>query len=109
MDRAYLDQLLQIGYNVMPINEDKTPRQGWKKYQDEKINNLDEFRSITDYYALICGFNDVEVIDVDLKVLPSKTERDDFWKNLLAMLDDNIHDFNKKFLIKQTKSGGYHI
>lgn len=109
MERKYIDQLLALGYNAMPINEDKTPRQGWKKYQDEKINTLDEFRSITDYYALICGFNDVEVIDVDLKVLASKKERDDFWHDLKTMLCDNLDDFLKRFLIKQTKSGGYHI
>lgn len=109
MNINYITDLLLLGYNVMPINADKTPKQGWKKYQDVKINSLDEFRCSSDFYALICGFNDVEVIDVDLKILPAKVDRDKFWAALIQMLSDNIDDFNKRFCIKQTRSGGYHI
>ena len=109
MDLNTINKLLAAGYNVMPINADKTPMQGWKKYQQEKIISLDEFRNQSEHYALICGFNDVEVIDVDLKVLPSKKERDDFAKDLFTMIKDNIDDFDKRFVVKRTINNGYHV
>lgn len=56
MDKQYINQLLDIGFNIMPINNDKTPKQNWKTFQDTKINSLDEFKVISEYYALICGF-----------------------------------------------------
>lgn len=104
-----INELLDLGYNCMPINSNKTPLQGWKKYQDEKITSLDLFKKKSDYYALICGYNDVECIDVDLKVLPNKIDRVKFAKELFQMLEDNIEDFKGNFTIKRTRSNGYHI
>lgn len=109
MDKQYINQLLDIGFNIMPINNDKTPKQNWKTFQDTKIKSLDEFKVISEYYALICGFNDVEVIDIDLKILPELPARKAFFDELLELCNNHINDFNLRFCIKQTINGGYHI
>lgn len=109
MDKIYINGLLDLGFNCMPINEDKTPKVGWKNWQTDKIKSLSDFKFDSEYYALICGYNDVECIDVDLKVLPSKKEREHFWNNLLSFIDDNIEDYKEKLVIKKTRSSGYHI
>lgn len=109
MKKTEINNLIEIGYNCMPIGSDKTPLVGWKKYQDEKINSLNDFSVNSDYYALICGFNDVECIDIDLKILPAKVDRDKFAKELFEMIDANIDDFKKRFVIKKTVNNGYHI
>lgn len=105
MNYEQVKTIIAEGYNCIAINEDKTPKRGWKEYQDKPVTSLTE----STHYALICGFNDVECIDVDTKILPSKEERDAFWNSLLSMISDHIDDYAKKLVIKKTRSGGYHI
>jgi len=109
MNEKYIQQLLDFGLNCFPIGLDKRPIRGWKDYQDKKINSISELGYKSDYYGLVCGFNSVECIDVDLKILPAKEDREKFWADLISMLDDNIEDFYSKFVIKKTRSNGYHI
>jgi len=90
MDKQYINSLLEKGFNIMPINSDKTPMQGWKNYQDQKITSLDVFPRQSDFYAIITGFNDIECNDVDLKDLPKKKDRNDFNFDLIKMLISNI-------------------
>ena len=97
MDKQFINQLLDIGFNIMPINNDKTPKQNWKTFQDTKIKSLDEFKVISEYYALICGFNDVEVIDIDLKILPDLKEQKTFFNELLELCNNHIIDLIKDF------------
>ena len=94
MDKQFINQLLDIGFNIMPINNDKTPKQNWKTFQDTKIKSLDEFKVISEYYALICGFNDVEVIDIDLKILPDLPAKKAFFDELLELCDADIQVLN---------------
>ena len=88
----------------MGINADKTPKGRWKDYQDKPVNGITE----SDNYALICGYSDVECIDIDLKVINSKAERDDFYKKLVDFVEDNFEDFKRKVVIKKTKNSGFH-
>lgn len=97
------------GFNCMPINQNKTPMQGWKKWQDEKIEDLSVFNRQSDYYGLICGYNDIECIDVDLKIFPAKQDRLNFAKEFFDMLDANIDQFKERFVIKKTANNGYHV
>lgn len=105
MNHNYIKQLIDQGVNCIPINSDKTPKKSWKQYQDQKVDKFHQ----SDFYALICGYSDIECIDIDLKVLPSKKERDDFYLNLCQMIDDNIEFWQKKIVIKKTKNNGYHF
>jgi hypothetical protein len=105
MEYEYLNALIGLGYNVIDINTDKTPKRGWKEYQDKPVNGLIE----SDLYGLICGYNDLEVLDIDLKVLPTKPERDEFWKGLIELIDNHISDYQKKLTIIKTQNDGFHI
>jgi hypothetical protein len=58
---------------------------------------------------LVTGYNDLEVLDTDLKVFATLKEQNDFWNEYLSFLTDNIDDFDKKFAIYKTKNQGYHI
>ena len=60
-------------------------------------------------FALVTGYNDIEAIDIDSKILKNKQDRDSFLKEYFDTLNDNIDDFYKKFCIVKTQSGGFHI
>jgi hypothetical protein len=105
MNYEYLKSLISLGFNIIPLNEDKTPKRSWREYQEKPVSGLME----SNHYALICGYNDVECVDVDLKVLPSKEERSAFMKELVELIDNHIEDYKKKLVIKKTRSGGYHF
>ena len=59
--------------------------------------------------GIVTGYEGLEVLDIDLKVLPTVTERNDFFKQLISLCKDNIFDFEKKFVIVKTRNSGYHI
>jgi hypothetical protein len=70
----------------------------------KRLNN-----SSTKGIGIITGFDFLEVIDVDTKVFSTQQEKDDFWAEYYGTLKDNILDFEDKFSVYQTKSGGFHI
>jgi hypothetical protein len=105
MNYEYIKQLITQGINIIPLNPEKTPKKSWKEYQDKKVVTIIE----SDHYGLICGFADIECIDVDLKVLPSKILRDQFMKELVDLIKDHIDDYKSKLIIKKTRSDGYHF
>ena len=59
--------------------------------------------------CIITGFNDLEVIDLDGKIIKSKTERDAFFKEYFELLENHIEDFYSKFCIAKSQNNGYHI
>jgi len=67
-------------------------------FKDNRCNNI----------GLVC-VDGVEVIDIDLKVYPTLKEQNDFYNELLSLLNDNIDEFDKKFVIVKTINAGYHI
>ena len=109
MDKSILKKLVDCGFSIIPVDEKKTPIGAWKKYQTqartkEEIDNLN-----SPLYGLVTGYNDLEVLDTDLKVFATLKEQNDFWNEYLSFLTDNIDDFDKKFAIYKTKNQGYHI
>jgi len=109
MEKSILKKLVDNGFSIIPVDENKTPLGAWKKYQTE-ARTKDEIDSLTSpLYGLITGYNDLEVIDIDLKVFSTLQEQNDFWNEYLSFLKDNIDDFDKKFSIYKTKNQGYHI
>jgi hypothetical protein len=100
-------------FSLLIVGENKVPLGAWKENQNTKLS-IDEFtRRIKDSRAtgigIITGFEYLEVIDVDLKVFSTPAEMQDFWNEYLNTLQESIYDFDKKFTIYKTKSGGYHI
>jgi hypothetical protein len=107
--KDYLKKLSSIGYSIIPCDETKKPIGKWKDYQTANRTS-DEIELLNSpKYGLVTGFNDLEVIDVDLKVIATVSEKKQWWDEYLAFLCDNIVDFMDKVVISRTQSGGYHI
>ena len=106
-------QLIDHNLSLIPIGDKKTPWIKWKEYQTSVVSK-DTFET---YYkdartlgiGICTGYDNLEVIDVDLKVLHSLKEQQDFWNEYLSFLQDNIDSFDEKFVIYKTINNGYHI
>ena len=100
-------------FSVITIGENKQPNFPWKEQQSKKLSNDDLSKRVKDNktkgIGIVTGFDSLEVIDVDTKVFSTQQEKDDFWSEYYGTLKDNILDFEDKFSVYQTKSGGFHI
>ena len=104
----------QGDFNVINLNNNKQAIKSWKQYQTKPVTSL----GISEAYGLVCGYSDIEVIDVDLKILcndvksPTHEELvsiDVKWKQILTQLRRSIYKFDDKVMIVKTKNLGYHI
>lgn len=116
-------------FSIITVSEKKVPNFGWKKYQTEKISK-EKFKQQYEYsggktyknkegkeveilgtnnFGIVTGFEDLECLDVDLKVLPTLKQRIDLWSEFTQNLRDNIDDFDSKFVIYKTMNEGYHV
>jgi hypothetical protein len=112
-------------FSIITVGENKRPNFPWSTQQHTKLSStqLTEnyhyksgiFRQdgteieATKNVAFVTGFEDLEVIDVDTKVFSTQHEKDEFWNEYYQTLKDNIVDFDKKFVIYQSASNGFHI
>ena len=112
-------------FSIITVADNKVPNYSWKKCQSEKLT-LDQLKKQLDYkggvfkkdgielpgtdnFGIVTGFENLEVIDIDLKVFSTAKEQKEFWKEYLGYLSDNILDFEEKVAIYKTKNAGYHI
>ena len=100
-------------FSVITIGDNKVPNFKWKEQQQKKLteDNLTELlrKDTTKGIGIVTGFEFLECIDVDTKVFSTQTEMTDFWNEYYTTLKDSIINFDDKFVVYQTKSGGYHI
>ena len=100
-------------FSLITVSSEKIPNHKWKEQQTKRLSPEEFQRHLenptTDNVGIVTGFDDLEVIDVDLKVFSTTTEKDTFWNDYLSLLRDAIFDFDKKFVIYKTKNAGYHI
>lgn len=116
-DLGFYQKLIQSNLSIIPIRETakshKPNLSSWAKYKTEVVDELELLRWYSDNettsFGLVTGYNNLEAIDVDSKILPTKKDRDNFVNEYLELLDNHIDDFYKKFCIIKTQSGGYHI
>jgi hypothetical protein len=105
--------LAESGYSIIVTNEVKESIHKWTPNQKIPFTPEQVLKQVkrpeAKYLALVCGFNNVEIIDVDLKVLSTEKAKEEFWNNLIKSLDDNLEGFYQKTVIVKTVSGGYHI
>ncbi len=123
IDRAR--QLLDFNLSLITIGDMKLPNFAWKPQQSKALSK-DEFEKNYNYkggifkkdkteipktcgVGIVTGFDNLEVIDVDLKVLPSLKDQQDFWNEYISFLKDNIDMFEDKFVIYKTINNGYHL
>lgn len=108
MTKDYLKKLISIGFSVIPCDETKKPLEfGWTKSANKTSEDVDNINPF--YWGCRSGYNDIECIDVDLKVFSSLPERKEWWGEYINFLSDNIENFIQKVVIAKTKNGGFHI
>lgn len=118
-------ELIDRGFSLISCSETKAPNFPWKKSQTKPLDesafrknynysggiyykNGDEIPP-TNAVGIVCGYGDLEVIDIDLKVLSTAKEKKDFWELFISYCEDSIFNFWDKFCITKTKNEGFHI
>jgi len=109
MEIHYLKKLSEIGFSIIPCKETKAPDGAWKQYQEKARTPQQVEQLKSPKFGIVTGYNNLEVIDIDLKVFATLKEQKVFWEEYLGFLQDNIDDFDKKFVIKKTLNKGFHI
>ena len=110
--RAY--GLIGNGYSLITADKDKRPLNSWKDAQTKAIDKEGfekqfHAKGSEGVCGIVTGFNDLECMDVDLKVFSTIQEKVDFWSEYTSFLEDNITNFKDKFVIYKTKNDGFHI
>lgn len=104
ISRKIVDKFLNAGINVIGLNKDNTPAEGyWARWQKEKRVSCD---INSESLGIICGSisGGIEVIDIDLKYDITKT----LYSRYTELVSDNDQNIISKLLIIKTKSNGYH-
>ena len=100
-------------FSVVTVGEQKKPNQEWKILQTQKQSReqlIDSInRSSTQGFGMMGGFDFLECVDIDTKVFSTQIEKDEFWNEYYQTLKDSIVDFEDKFAVYVTRSGGFHI
>jgi len=109
MEKHLVKKIASTGFSIIPVNNDKTPKGSWKKNQESAYSELEIDNIESETWAIVTGYNNLEIIDFDCKVLPTLKEQNEFWNEVIVFLKDNIDDFDKKFVIYKTQNSGYHI
>jgi hypothetical protein len=106
--KDYLKKLSGLGYSIIACEDTKKPKEEkWTSLPCKTVDEIDRMNA--PLYGCRAGVNDIECIDVDLKVLPSLPERQKWWDEYISFLRDNISDFDEKVVIAKTIKDGYHI
>ena len=124
LDTAKALKFLEL-FSIITVGENKIPNFSWKLCQTKRLNKsqfIDQYEyrcgkfrkdgkelPATTNFGIVTGFEDLECIDIDLKVLPTAKEQKDFWEEYIGYLKDNIYDFEEKLVIYKTRNSGYHI
>lgn len=100
-------------FSLITVTSEKIPNHKWKEQQTKRLSPEEFQRHLenptTANVGIVTGFEDLEVIDIDLKVFSTTSEKNNFWNEYQSILKDAIFDFDKKFVIYKTKNAGYHI
>lgn len=106
-------------FSLITVGDNKVPNFPWLESQSNKLE-YNEFlrrwnckgqsgKKPTVGFGIVTGFEDLECLDIDLKVFSTAKEQVNFWNEFKDYLSKNILDFEDKFVIYKTKNAGYHI
>jgi len=105
--------MIDEGFSLITVGDSKRPNLKWKEQQTRQLSKEEFERNYsldsTKGIGYCTGFNNLEVFDIDLKILPTLKAQTDWWEEYHAFLKDNIADFDDKFVIYKTVNNGYHI
>jgi len=108
ISKDYAKKLASLGFSIIPCNENKVPiEKGWTSKSKKTSDEIERFNP--PMWGCVAGENDVECIDVDLKVFTSLDERKEWWDEYFSFLCDNIDELKNKVCIAKTLKGGFHI
>ena len=118
-DYSKLKLMPDAGYSLLSANKDKHPinqvngiRQ-WKHLRESVTAwaQAGEWSKNPDhvFYGYCTGVNEIEVVDIDLKVIQDIDERKSKWSDIISFLRDNIDGFDKKIAVYKTLNFGFHI
>ena len=95
---------LEHGYSPIPlVSGQKRPLlKDWTKYKETPIEDLNLFT--TDSLGLVCGYNGLEVLDIDAKHFTGNE-----FEDYIELLEANGPGLLAKMVIQQTPSGGFHF
>ncbi len=84
---THAKKLIDIGYSLIVSDDLKRPIGSWKECQ-EKAFTKEQFEQKyysdkANYVGFLTGYNEIEVIDVDLKVFATLKEQNDFWNEFV--------------------------
>ena len=98
------EKYLEHGYSPIPlVSGQKRPLlKDWTKYKDSPIEDLSLFT--TDSLGLVCGYNGLEVLDIDAKHFTGNE-----FQEYIELLEANGPGILQKLVIQQTPSGGFHF
>lgn len=99
-----ISQYLAENFSIIPVI-DKIPVRGWKKYQTEKITEMEFLKVTPADYGMVMGAvsGNCEAIDIDVKHWAGIDAR------YFAEIKQLYPDLFPKLRIHKTPSGGYHI
>lgn len=104
--------LLSAGYSLLLAREDKQPAHAWKSLQTTAWTNEQLEKEIQRpnlwRYGYCTGYNDLFVVDVDLKVLPTEL-RKPFFDEFMSFVRDQINAFDSRVSVFRTVNQGYHL
>ena len=106
-----IKKLLDNNLNLLIAGKDKRPiYSNWNTHFKE-LPQLEALKDISNNYGIICGqaSDNLEVLDIDLKVFKSLEQANEFFNNLIDLIEDNINHARKKLSLYSTQNGGYHI
>lgn len=112
-------------FSLVTVGEKKVPNFSWKDSQEKKLSEKEFLKQLnykggiikkdgeeiqpTTAFGIVTGYDFLECVDIDLKVLSTAQEQKVFWNEYLNHLQENILDFEDKFAVYKTKNAGYHI
>lgn len=116
MTQHQLEQALELteDFSVIPVNSDKIPTvKTWTPYQTQKMSRGQlkdiSLKTNPSDVAIITGYDNLQCIDVDTKILDDEKEKDLFVDKFFSLLRDHIEDFDNKIAVYRTRSGGFHL
>lgn len=111
-----LKQALELtkDFSVIPVNPDKIPTvKTWTPYQTQKMSRGQlkdiSLKTNPSDVAIITGYENLQCIDVDTKIMDNEQEKVQFADSFFSLLRDHIPDFDNKIAVYRTRSGGFHL